>query len=510
VIAVFCLTAVCFAEPATREDDQAARHLIVVNPRGQPMYPVISRQNSGNYRVTLVHFKSEQHRGSYKDHIENIVSEIEKRRDHKVLFFIHGGMNVVQGAAERAATIYAKYRDHSEGYRDLDQEGYPLFLCWDSPFTGYAEQVAYVRAGKTERYGRSVGHKLFAFTTLPFHLLSDLGRGLLRFPEDWSQFAHNDLYIVAPSLFSEYGKMQEEVKYLRGEAKDCKNSSDRDRIDVSNVEPVKKSTRYLSDAQTILLFPLRNLTLPPIDSIGVGAWDNMLRHTETMFDRTDTETHKHHTPVEEAVTPEETGAIAKFFARLSTSHDSEKLKITLVGHSMGAIICNRIINSYPDLEYSNIVYMGAACSVREFESCVVPYLNRHHTENSPPQFYSLSLHPRCEAGEIALMPMQPSARFSLDIAPRGSLPVWIDNIFAHPPSEGQRRYGIYQTAILASHNIPRDVRCQVHLKCFTYGDAEITNGLVGNPQHHSDFAGSPFWRRTFWRVKSSSLATAAN
>jgi hypothetical protein len=509
--------------------DDAARHLLVVNPQGEPRYPLIRSDATGKLHIELLKFHSSKVPFTYEQHIGRIVADIENHGG-SALFFIHGGMNSVPGAVERGARIYKEYCEGGDNgpYHDLTKQGYPIFICWDSPFVGYAEQLAYVRAGKTEQYGRNIGHKLFAFATLPFHLLADLGRGVVRFPEDWSQFAHNDLYIIAPNLFAEYNKMHDEVACLRGEgAKDCLNLSACDQIDVSRVEPINRSTRYLSDTQTVLLFPVRNLALPVIDWIGVGAWDNMLRHTETMFDRTDTEKSgkrarraPRRTPVEQAlassgepstklrdarvleqaVSEGDTGAIAKFFAQLKNSDIVRTGGITLVGHSMGAIICNRIINSYPDLKYSNIVYMGAACSVRDFESSVLPYLYSHRSETEPPNFYNLSLHPRCEAGEVAFMPTK-SQSFSVDIAPRGSLPVWIDNIFAHPPSEGQRRYGIYQTAILASHNIPRKIRCQVHLKCFTYGDAKkIAPELLTNPQHHSDFAKAPFWRSEFWQT----------
>ena len=506
-----------FASPSRWTPQDAARHLLVVDPHGEPRYPLLKLDSAGTPRLkTLSKFTPDF---SYQSHIEQIVHEIEKNNSN-VLFFIHGGMNNVAGAVERGARIYKEYCD-SQGtgpYHDLTKQGYPIFICWDSPFTGYAEQVAYVRAGKTEQYGRSIGHKLFAFATLPFHLLADFGRGILRFPEDWSEFAKNDLYIIAPNLFTEYNKMLEEIGCLRGETT-CEKLPADVGMDVSPVQPVKKLTRYLSDTQTVLLFPIRNLTLPPIDTIGVGAWDNMLRHTETMFDRTDTEKRKRRTPsrtpvelalatkggTAQTVSQRDTGAIAKFFAALSDRQSGRVNSVTLIGHSMGTIICNRIINSYPKLNYSNIVYMGAACSVRDFESSVLPYLYAHRKDCQPPNFYNLSLHPRCETGELALLMPTKSHSFSIDIAPRGSLPVWIDNIFAHPPSEGQRRYGIYQTAILNSHNIPRDIWCQVHLKCFTYGDAQkVSPELLENPQHHSDFAKAPFWRPAFWQVNPPS------
>ena len=64
-------------------------------------------------------------------------------------------------------------------------------------------------------------------------------------------------------------------------------------------------------------------------------------------------------------------------------------EITLIGHSLGTVALDELIQKHPDLCYENIVYMGAASSIRSFRDKVVPYLE----QNGEANFYNLSLHP---------------------------------------------------------------------------------------------------------------------
>jgi hypothetical protein len=413
-------------------NEEAQRHIIVIKGGGEPMCPEISHQRTSsggwNYRASLHSFPKPKpgELDAYNAYVDRIIEGVRASKQKKLLFFIHGGMNFPSGAAAHAAQLLANDRPDSDF--DLSSKGYPIFICWESPPTGYAEQVAWVRAGRTERYGESFGHKLYALATLPFHLLADVGRGVTRFPAQLSEFAHNDLYSIDPRFFSEFITLRREIAYLRREGTNEDNQTlpwDESHIRVSHIPPLPKTPgRFFENVETALVFPLRTLTLPLLDSVGIGAWQNMLRHTDTMFDRTDTTLREHPTPVERAVERDQTGAIAIFFARLQRQPDARSCEITMVTHSMGAIISNRIISSYPDLNYANIVYMAAACSVRDFEASIIPCLKRCQKA----RFFGLSLHPLCEAGEVALSPRH----IKLDIAPRGSLLTWIDNIFGHP------------------------------------------------------------------------------
>ena len=484
------------------------RHIIIVTGNGEPVRPVACRRRNRNgqweYKVRLDSFGTsrEEQAKQYDWYLKALVENILKSRHTRLMIFIHGGMNFVSGSAKHAVELVGAWKDKAEGF-NIDSRGYPIFICWDSPPTGYREQVTWVRAGKTEKYGRSVGRRIYALGTLPLHILADIGRASTRFPAELFEFGYNDLYSIDPRPFTEFKKMREETQYIRGEIpsptthKKIEPTAKRVELDdVPKVPPTPK--RYLQDVSTVLFFPIRHLSMPLIDGVGVGAWNNMLRHTETMFDRTDTETRHQHTPVEEEVANDQTGAMAMFLAKLRDNRPpSGTYEITLIGHSMGAIIANRILISYPypEFRYSNIVYMAAACSVRDFQNSVVPTLLR----NGSSHFYGLSLHPRCEAGEFAI-----PGRFPLDLAPRGSLLVWIDNIFGNPPSEDQRRFGIYQTAVLSSHNIPEQVREQVSLKCFPVEGDEPPSKQKGYPQlilsprQHGDFSNSPYWNEAFW------------
>ena len=65
---------------------------------------------------------------------------------------------------------------------------------------------------------------------------------------------------------------------------------------------------------------------------------------------------------------------------------------------MGAIIANEIVRVFPKLPYKNIVYMGAASSIRDFRMSVEPVLQSDSHPNL--RFYNLSLHPYAEVYEI--------------------------------------------------------------------------------------------------------------
>ncbi len=172
---------------------EVQRHVIVIKGGGEPMCPEISwrRTSSGRLQAqaSLHAFpKPKDHEtDAYNKYVEGIIRGVRASGRKKLLFFIHGGMNFPSQAAAHAADLLA--RDHPGSDFDLSSQGYPIFICWESPPTGYAEQVTWVRAGRTERYGESVGHRAYALLTLPFHILADAGRGLTRFPAQLSEFA---------------------------------------------------------------------------------------------------------------------------------------------------------------------------------------------------------------------------------------------------------------------------------------------------------------------------------
>ena len=491
--------------------DSPQNHLVIVGSGGQPLRPEGRRrrvQGKWEYSVKARPFAGSvaEQSAEHDRYLRSFVEHLCASGKHKLLIYAHGGMNWVAGAVQNAGQTLGRFEERpaAKDYR-IDADTYPIFICWNSPFTGYGEQLAWVRAGKTEEHSSGFGRHgdVFALLTAPLHLVADVGRAATRFPAELAQFAYNDTHTAAPRRFTEYSLMERENSDLLKAGPSHKDI----RVDPVKTLPATPG-RHVSDISNVVLFPVRNATIPVIDAIGVRAWDNMLRHTETMFDRTKTQwspgaarsrrgslasvsaraAPAPRSAVEASSSDDHSGALALFMTYLSEAGVRE---VTLVGHSMGAIIANRLLVDYPGFNYRHIVYMAAACSVRDFEGAVVPYLRR----NPRSEFFNLSLHPQCESGEIAVAP----SAFPLDLAPRGSLLVWIDNIFGHPPSEKQRRFGVYQTAIIANRSIPQEVRSRITFKCFPR--AADARGLVRLPQHHGDFSRSPYWDPSFWAVQ---------
>ncbi len=57
--------------------------------------------------------------------------------------------------------------------------------------------------------------------------------------------------------------------------------------------------------------------------------------------------------------------------------DMSDLKLTLVGHSMGAIVINELVPEFDELPFENIVFMGAATSIRDTKNAMVPLLRKN-------------------------------------------------------------------------------------------------------------------------------------
>jgi pimeloyl-ACP methyl ester carboxylesterase len=226
-----------------------------------------------------------------------------------------------------------------------------------------------------------------------------------------------------------------------------------------------------------------------VDGIGKEAWRVMLHRASNTLRPTDEfesdlfdGRKKRNTRAE--LTAPATGAFAQFFSQLQTfletrAKSGECWEITLIGHSMGAIIINDALQLFPQLPVSNIVFMAPACSIGEAEEAIVPYLEK----NKKAKFFILTLHPLAEAEEVV----------AYDLPSRGSLLEWIDQWFQSPDHPLDRRLGKWNNALDALH-VFSSVRGRVTLKGF---------GVQGNsiPQTHGDFSDCPFWRPTFWDVE---------
>jgi len=190
--------------------------------------------------------------------------------------------------------------------------------------------------------------------------------------------------------------------------------------------------------------------------------------------------------------PAGTGALAEFLTRLRQFEENNpfELEITLCGHSMGAIICNEIVSLFHDLNFTKIIHMASADSVRNFFQKTIPYLE----DNEDAEFYGLYLDPENEDRELNIGGLVPS----------GSLLTWIDNNFTTPATEIDRRAGRWSNMYKTLYRIPMDMNSRVHFKIFG-------KGKENGPQMHGEFDNFEYWKPEFyWNGSEAAPGTDCN
>lgn len=213
--------------------------------------------------------------------------------------------------------------------------------------------------------------------------------------------------------------------------------------------------------------------------------------------------------------PKGIGAFSRFFSMLKTCMGKEKpaaslwicnkyraspgardrlreIKLTVIGHSMGGIVLNELLTSYPDLPYEDIVYMGAAASIRSTSRAIVPLLSKAKGDPccSGPRFFNLMLHPLNEARERSLR----------GFAPTGSLLAWIDEMYNDPVDMEDRTVGQWKNVRAAKHIFPLKAQERMLFRVFNRQGKDCSPNGPPHPTMHSQFndTESKFWRPAFW------------
>lgn len=433
-----------------------------------------------------------QERLSSQDYLNNIVKQIkdyaEKKTDGEpeLLIYIHGGLNTEGSALKRALEKYRLIKDSGK---------YPVFINWRSgPITTYKDHLWQIRQGEKEE---STLKKVF---TWPVYLFTDIGNSIVNTPKAW---------VVSGGHWfdSTFNFKKENVRDDIAALKGTDIHFNGDDKDVSN---------WFRHIQWILTSPSKVVTTPFTYTMAKPAWDVMLRRTSTLF----------YTPndLEPKDLPEKTnktvmhspvkfksgnGALYRFLSALEKDPEASKVKITLVGHSMGAIVVNNIVNLGLDLTYDNIIHMASADSTENLFNKVVPYIDcslkttcNNNKGYTPVNFYSLYLHPDNENREVSAKGFTPS----------GSLLTWIDGMFTTPKTVLDKRSGRWDNMVRAIELIPPNIKGQMHFTIFgIQGDKKCSkeqvkslkiegeDGLNCTAQEHGDFGDLPFWREEVWK-----------
>ena len=445
-----------------------------------------------------------------------------------IFIFVHGGLNSRVDSFERATNLWRKLQANKPGY-------YPIFINWDSGLmSSYWEHLHRVRQGQV------VG--LSGAFSAPLYLLADLGRGVTRAPVVFYHNSRSDMmgltdssFLIASAVPRAMFRQASSLMSSRATAKTAPVSVFPDKIektvesylnrwvapDAVNAQALylQLRRRYETDQagniavsqgdlqrsrwESVSRAALYVVTLPIkvagqsllLDSFGTSAWNNMLRRTRTMFRRPqEFNVEKGWTDLarlRQRLESPPTGAVAEFMRHLSAlaAQTNHHYQITLVGHSMGTIVLNELVRNYPNLPYTNIVYLAAACTMRDLESSVVPYLATHPGAT----FYNLCLHPENDAHGVSV---------GGDLGPRGTLLQWIDNFFSTPLTMEDRTLGNWYNLMQETHVFPTNVHSQIKLKAFAVGPSD--EFPEGNPQQHEAFGTNVFWSPVFWSPKPPS------
>ena len=392
-----------------------------------------------------------------KDKEDAYISRIFKNFDEKkdknphlqLTIYVHGGLNKMKEAISHANERVVKAM--------LDDNKYPLFISWNSgAFSNYSDHLFLLRRGTLSwSHGPS---------SSPFVLVEDLARAVARLPASTYQvlFTLNSKRQDDSVHGEEASEAEKRLAELIGDGQ----------FKMRGTEHPDNSGLNFRDRWT-LFNPLKLVTAPFLDGLGTGAWNSMLRRTDMVL-------HKE-APANSPEEQKETETAASRFLTRWQDKDLNKharSEVILIGHSMGAIITNNILTKYQNINFSQIVYMAAACTVKDLEYVIAPYLER----NEEAVFYNLTLNPERDIYENTFY----------DFLPRGSLLMWIDQTLANVNSFQDRTAGYWFNIVRsAKRTFGEGVRERVHLTKFGINDD-------GSPQNHGEFDNYPFWKKSFW------------
>jgi len=426
--------------------------------------------------------------------LEDLTRNAPTRNNRKqLLIYIHGGLNTQVGTVERAVELMDAIPK---------TEYYPIFINWQSSlFSSYADHLVHIRQGESWDGLGLLTTPVFA----PVYFTADVARAIARAPIVWYFLAQNWVKSIATT------EVQVEVNTVTDELE----REYRQDPTGNTLKIAYDKQDYRRPWQAMLAHATATLTIPTkligsmfVDAFGKSSWDVMLRrthmlyHTEREFFESGKVAIDERKPDFPTSHIKPDGAVSVFVRRLSElirrTGGAKEWEITLVGHSMGTIVLNQLIRDFgvaataepggqtgeSVLPFDHIIYMAGATTVRDYQDTVFPYLR----SNPRARMFHLTLHPKSEIRER----FDPGIPY-LDLPPRGSLLVWVDEFLSNPETVLDRTVGRFENLITAIHNTPDELRGRVHIK------AAVAGRDAGGPQKHSDFTEYlKFWRAECW------------
>ena len=499
------------SETATESPEElidAARHSINIVSNGNTLVPILPTGVSGY--------------STYPEQLNQIFSHAREAKATRIVVFVHGGLNTVGTGRRRVAELVKKMEADN---------CYPIFINWDSGLWSTVGESLLAHQGRIAPV-----NLLNEVTWGPLNLTTNFATAAVRTPLYTANYVPTtvwyQLHFNLSTLYSDGSSTpipwhlqrgitavnnQTRALYQRYHAVEGGGGDKPLQIGLGAYS-LRKGQGVGSVLLAPVRIPMKICTTYLVNAFGKPAWDNMLRRTRVMFIQpTPQGNQMRKTPNNNAKQTQSTrrrpdkpanlnqspdpyqrygsnrGVVPQFMDSLVAFQRKQKrllapVTVDLIGHSMGAIVLNEATGNYCDsLEVTNLVYMGAACSIYDFRTKVVPYL-QHHQQT---RFYNLTLHPYREVSESHFC----------GLAPQGSLLCYIDELLSTPLTPQDRTLGRWHNFILATKDpdfLPADVRGRVTLKGFG-----ASNNRDAGPQQHGQFGAFPFWHPCTWEVSAA-------
>lgn len=490
------LLAACASGP--RVDSESYLHMICVDPDGAASDLEVSGPTARRATPLDAHVQDiAEH--YWRECIDRGVLPLEL----PVSFVIHGGLVEMKTSIPEAIDVLGAMTS------DASEPTFPIFVNWDTGLlASYANHLFWVRSGR-----RSPWYSALPGT--PFVFLMDVGRGVTRFLWNTVSSQRSDMLEV-------YRNSPPETV-----PKGWRESA--------WIDTTPKEVGFWSTVGTVAVEFVpglaRIVTAPMLDTIGYTAYGDMVRRARVLFLRDEdfdaghfrptgalsllmaellgNSDHKQHAvekmrrqlEVELAATK---GAKARYELqrridiadRILTSnrygHENQPFcnygepSFRIFAHSMGTLVANSLVQRFGhEATFEKIVYMGAACSIRDFADEVLPYI----AANPECEFYDVCLHPADEFGEWSYY----------GTMPHGSLLVWIDSYVTEIRTELDYTLGRWNNVMRAlpvMAFMASDIRRRIHVRGFgASGPVPHSHGELND----REFA---FWRPEYYDVSA--------
>jgi hypothetical protein len=504
---------------------EQARHIVMFDGEGAPV------DLTDRWGGALFSYDSWD-RSEYEAHVARVVQGVREHVDRtgsrEVMVFIHGGLNEQPATIRRAVELSDDI---------LADDVYPIFVNWQSNLvSSYFAHLLFVRQGRD--WGG------WGVVLSPFYLATDLARSLFRFPIVAGHQVAEGLGSLGALELTDRTHARDATRELMRSLAAEGGDGDASQLRLDIPGPAQGFHGRLSGsddidlgdvgyaARYVVTLPFKPLSIFVVDAAGTGSWEVMRRRVELLFQRQEDleefDTNHDGTP---RVDRKREGLLLLMY-ELAVLQKELDLEITVVGHSMGTIVLNRLLfysQMYGHIEngttaavapaearaashlghdghdvhegheghegpgghdeirlpeFGNVVYMAAACSLRDYEQSAFSYLL--HDERA--RLFHVILDPDEELDEDN----------AWDLAPRGSLLVWVDDFLAQPATLLDRTAGRYDNLMVALANTPRTIRHQIHVRVLPRGGA-------GVPAKHGQFTDPAdsdgryrFWKREAW------------